>query len=77
MCGLRAEGMQKRLLTKPDLNITRALKFAWSIEAAASETKGFKDPSSIAGTTGKVLNVGGAAANVVPKIRPLGQTFLS
>ena len=58
VCGLRAEGMQKRLLTKPDLNIARALELAQSIEAAASETKGFKNPSSIAGTSGKVLNVG-------------------
>ena len=65
VCGLRAEGMQKRLLTEPDLNITRALELARSIEAAASETKGFKDPSSIAGTSGKVLNIGGAAAAVV------------
>ena len=40
--------MQKRLLTKPDLNIARALEFARSVEAAALETKGFKDPSSIA-----------------------------
>ena len=62
VCGLRAEGMQKRLLTEPDLNIARALELALSIEAAASETKGFKDPSSIVGTSGKVLNVGGAAA---------------
>ena len=65
VCGLRAEGMQKRLLTEPDLNIARALELARSIEAAASETKGFKDPSSIAGTSAKVLNIGGAAAAVV------------
>ena len=65
VCGLRAEGMQKRLLTEPDLDIARALELAWSIEAAASETKGFKDPSSIAGASGKVLNVGRAAAAVV------------
>ena len=65
VCGLRAEGMQKRLLTEPDLNIARALELARSIEAAASETKGFKDPSSIAGTSGKVLNIGGAAAPIV------------
>ena len=38
VCGLRAEGMQKRLLTEPDLNIARALELARSIEAAASET---------------------------------------
>ena len=57
VCGLRAEGMQKRLLTEPDLNIAQALELARSIEAAASETKGCKDPSSIAGA-----NVGGAAA---------------
>ena len=62
VCGLRAEGMQKRLLTEPDLNIARALELDRSIEAAASETKGFKDPSSIAGASGKVLNVGVAAA---------------
>ena len=55
--GLRAEGKQKRLLTEPDLNIARALELARSIEAAASETKRFKDPSSIACTSGKVLNV--------------------
>ena len=54
--------MQKRLLTEPDLNIARALELAMSIEAAALETKGFKDPSSIAGASGKVLNVEGAAA---------------
>ena len=65
MCGLRAEGMQKRLLTEPDLNIARALELAQSIEAAALETKGFKDPSSIVGTSGKVLNIGGAATAVV------------
>ena len=64
--GLRAEGMQKRLLTKPDLNIARALKLARSIEAAASETKEFKDPSSIADASGKVLNdVGTTAASAV------------
>ena len=62
VCGLRAKGMQKRLLTEPVLNIARALELARSIEAAASETKGFKDPSSIAGASGKILNVGGAAA---------------
>ena len=56
--------MQKRLLTEPNLNIARALELARSIEEAASETKGFKDPSSIAGASGKVLNVGGAAAAV-------------
>ena len=33
VCGLRAEGMQKRLLTKPDLNIARALELAPRIEA--------------------------------------------
>ena len=64
MCGLRAEDMQKRLLTEPDLNIARALGLSRNIEAAASETKGFKDQSSIAGASGKVLNVGGAAAAV-------------
>ena len=37
--GLRADGMQKRLLTEPDLNIALALELARSIEAAASETK--------------------------------------
>ena len=58
-------GLQKRLLTEPDLNIACALELARSIEAAASETKGFKDPSSIAGTSGKVLNVGEAAAAAV------------
>ena len=62
VCGLRTEGMQKRLLTEPDLNIARALEVARSIDAAALETKGFKDPSSIAGASGKVLNVEGAAA---------------
>ena len=60
VCGLRAEGMQKRLLTEPDLNIAQALELTRSIEAAASEAKGFKDPSSIAGASGKVLNVRGA-----------------
>ena len=65
VCGLRAEGMQKRLLTEPDLNIARALELAWIIEAAASETKGFKDPSSIACSSDKVLNVGGAATAVI------------
>ena len=39
VCGLRVEGMQKRLLTEPDLNIAWALELARSIEAAASETK--------------------------------------
>ena len=65
VCGLRAQGMQKRLLTEPDLNIARALELTRSIEAAASETKRFRDPSSIPGTSGKVLNVGGAAAVVL------------
>ena len=70
MCGLRAEGMQKRLLTESDLNIVQALELARSIEADASETRGFKEPGSIAGALGKVLNVGGTAAAVVS----LGQT---
>ena len=62
-------GMQKRLLTKPDLNIARALELARGIEAAASETKGFKNLSSIAGTPGKVLNLEGATAAIVPLSR--------
>ena len=45
--------MQKRLLTEPDLNIARALELAKSVVAAALETKGFKDPSSIAGASAK------------------------
>ena len=76
-CGLRAEGMQKRLLTKPGLNIARALELARSIEATASETKGFKDPSSIAGASGKVLNVGGAgtASAVSSGTNPSGGSY--
>ena len=62
VCGLRAKGMQKNLLTEPGFNIARALELARNIEAAASETKGFKDPSSIGGASGKVLNVGVAPA---------------
>ena len=65
VCWLSAEGMQKRSLSEPDLSIARALELARSIEAAVSETNGFKEPNSIAGASGKVLDVGGAAASVV------------
>ena len=57
--------MQKRLLTENDVNITQALEIAQSIEAAASETRGLKDPSTITGTLDKVLNVRGTAAAIV------------
>ena len=62
MYELTAEGMQKKMLTEPDLNIARALELVRSIEPTASETKGFKNASSIAGASGKVLNVGGTTA---------------
>ena len=42
VCGLKAEGIQKRLLTEPDLTIARAVEIARGMEAAASETKEFK-----------------------------------
>jgi hypothetical protein len=42
VCGLRSEGMQKRLLTEPDLAVGRALEIARGMEKAALETKEFK-----------------------------------
>ena len=72
VCRLRAEGMQKRLLTESDLDITQALELAWSIEAE------FKDPCSIAGTSSKLVNVGAATTTAISSgVWPIGRILLS
>ena len=54
VCGLKAESMQKRLLTKPDLAISRAVERARGMEKAAVETREFK--GQISGAS-KILSV--------------------
>ena len=58
VCELKAEGIQKRLLTEPDLTIARAVEVARGMEAAASETKEFKGSNH--NPTSKIFQMSGS-----------------